>query len=195
MSLLAAARGVCHMIKRPRGVTIIGVLLFVQGLVEAVAVARALAPLIPPLAHALPPGWVVAAHAPSNSDWIGLGTQAVVAVLSLVGGVGMLRLRPWAWVVAMLLEGYALTLYLWAYFRGHPLYLQMLIAAVIVFYLNTRAVRHVFDAVRRHAASSATPVTLPTGALDGSQSPALGDQSVHDRQDSAPETTHAPGVS
>jgi len=183
------------MIKRPRGVTIIGVLLFVQGLVQAVAIALALAPLIPSLAHALPPGITVAAHRPSNGDWIGFGTQAVVAVLSLVGGVGMLGLRPWAWVVAMLLEGYALTLYLWAYFTGRPRYLEMLIAAVIVFYLNTRAVRSVFDAVRRRAASGAPDSAVPTSALDSSPSAAPRDQSAHDRHDSAPEATHAPGVS
>jgi hypothetical protein len=128
------------------------------------------------------------AHRPSNGDWIGFGTQSVVAVLSLVGGVGMLRLSQWAWVVAMLLQGYALTLYLWAYFTGRPHYLEMLIAAVIVFYLNTRPVRSVFEGVRRNASRDAAPSIASAGALD--RSPPTGP-----RDQSAPDITRAPGVS
>jgi hypothetical protein len=121
---------------RPRGVTIIGCLLIVEGLVLGVSVGSAI------LAGGMTPDQQVirSIGAVPAGGWIGVGAYAIVATLMLAGGVALLMMLPWSWTVAMLLQGYALTLNLWSYFNDHPLYLQMLIAVVIVFYLNSRDV-------------------------------------------------------
>ena len=137
--------------KRPRGVTIISCLLLVQGLIGILTVG-ALA-----LAHWLPTQVLLNFGVTSVIGWAGAGAYvlvALLALLALIGGVALLMMRPWAWTLAMLLEGYALALNLWSFFQGHPFYLQMLLGTVIVFYLNTRDVYRAFQAR-----------LYPTGAL------------------------------
>lgn len=53
-----------------------------------------------------------------------------------------------AWVAAMLLVGIGLVYNIWSYLEGTPLYLNMLIHVIAVFYLNERGVRLAFDPPR-----------------------------------------------
>lgn len=148
--------------KRPRGVTIISCLLLVQGLVGILSVGLIATIGALALAHRLPQQALVSLGVTSVIGWAGAGAYVLVALLAFIGGVALLLMRPWAWTLAMLLEGYALALALWSFYQGHPLYLQMLLSVVIVFYLNTRDVYRAFQAR-----------LYPTGALlpDGPDSP------------------------
>ena len=98
------------------------------------------------LAHRLPAEALISLGVTSVIGWAGAGAYVLVALLALIGGVALLLMRPWAWTLAMLLEGYALALALWSFSQGHPLYLQMLLSVAIVFYLNTRDVYRAFQA-------------------------------------------------
>ena len=132
--------------KRPRGVTIISCLLLIQGLVGIVTASLIATVGALVLAHRLPTQVVLSFGVTSVIGWAGAGVFVVVSLLAFIGGVALLLLRPWAWTLTMLLEGYALAINLWSFFQGHPFYLQMLLSSVIVFYLNTRDVYRAFQA-------------------------------------------------
>ena len=72
-----------------------------------------------------------------------------LALLALVVSIGLFRLKPWAWLLAMAMEGLNLTSALTAYVVGHPEYVNMLLGIIIVMSLNQREVREAF--VRRDA--------------------------------------------
>lgn len=159
--------------KRPRGVTIIGVLMFIQGLIAALLVGVLVAPTLAVGVGALPPILLPVSALETLPGPLAVGAQAVLGVLSLVGGIAILQLRPWAWFVAMLLQGIALVANLVSYFEGRPPYLSLLLAVVIVFYLNARAIRQVFDLVQLHTdstslgAAPASPLPAATEPIHG----------------------------
>ena len=63
----------------------------------------------------------------------------------LVAAIGLLRLRRWAWVLAMLIVGYRMANNLWLYASGgDAAELEMLLDVVMVFYLNQRDVQRAF---------------------------------------------------
>src|SRR5271166_3899500 len=96
--------------KRPRGVTIISCLLLVQGLVGILTVGLIVTVGALALAHRLATELLPSFGATSVVGWAGAGAYVLVALLAIVGGVALLLMRPWAWTLAMLLEGYALAL-------------------------------------------------------------------------------------
>jgi hypothetical protein len=67
-----------------------------------------------------------------------------LSVLNLTVAVGMLLLRHWAWLAALILQGVILAWGLVTYYRGEPHYVTMAVAALLVFYLNLREVRRPF---------------------------------------------------
>jgi hypothetical protein len=107
--------------KRPRGVTIISCLLLIQGLVGILTVGLIVTVGALALARRLPTQALLSFGVTSVIGWAGAGVYLLVALLALIGGVAHLLMRPWAWTLAMLLEGYALALNLWSFFQGHPL--------------------------------------------------------------------------
>lgn len=146
--------------KRPRGVIIIGCLLFLQGLVLSALVAVPAATLILALRGQLPSDLVISLEGITPLSWASIGANAVVAILSLVGGVALLLVRPWAWTLALLVQGYSLAVDLWGILQGRTPYLEMLVPIVIIFYLNTRSVTRFFETLRHH--TSVRPHTAPT---------------------------------
>jgi hypothetical protein len=146
--------------KRPRGVTIIGSLLFVQGLVGILTAGVIIAAHFPGLFQQLPSEVRINLDITSAENWTYISVYAIISLLALIGGFALLLMRPWAWTVAMLVQGYALVIDLWTFFHGEVLYLQMLLAIVIVFYLNTREVRSVFQ-TRQHPMEDATLLNAP----------------------------------
>lgn len=134
--------------KRPRGVTIIGCLLLAQGLLQGALIGVVVSAYVSTLVQRAP-SWLIPVLANmSIGDWASISANAIIAILALVGGGALLLLRPWAWTVAMLLQGYSLTIDLWSIYLGYRPYLEMLLPIVIVFYLNTREVRRVFETLR-----------------------------------------------
>ena len=71
--------------------------------------------------------------------------QSVLAVLRLVCLFGLWRLKRWAWFLMMLLLTYSMAVDIVAFFRGHPIYIAMLLNVAMVFYLNQREVQELFE--------------------------------------------------
>jgi hypothetical protein len=70
--------------------------------------------------------------------FVGLG------LLALVVSIGLFRLKRWAWLLAMTMEGLNLANALLAYRIGHPEYVTMVVGVVTVLALNQREVRQFF---------------------------------------------------
>jgi hypothetical protein len=135
--------------KRPFGVTIIGALLLLQGLVLVVSVAVGVWLRITHQGDGQQTTIVIAFGGFMLYEWPAVVVGGALGVFSVAAGIGVLRLHPWAWFVAMVLQGWTLATLLVDYFiRGGGSYLNMLLAATIVFYLNTRSVRETFDLAR-----------------------------------------------
>jgi ABC-type multidrug transport system fused ATPase/permease subunit len=114
----------------------------------------------------LPSDLVISLEGISPLNWASVGANAIVAVLSLIGGVALLLVRPWAWTLALLVQGYSLAVDLWGVYQGRTPYLEMLIPIVIIFYLNTRSVSRFFESLRHRTEvrPHTTPVVLNTNA-------------------------------
>jgi hypothetical protein len=77
-------------------------------------------------------------------DRLALMLIAPIALLSLFGGIAILRLKRWAWVVLMLFLVLALLLNLVRSYFQQPDYGLMLIYAALVLILNQPDVRQAF---------------------------------------------------
>lgn len=79
-------------------------------------------------------------------DLVGFGLalligRLVLGVFMLIAGLGLLRLKSWAWLMAMIIQGLLLALLLLEYWNGTPLYAELLVSATLVFLLNQREVQ------------------------------------------------------
>jgi uncharacterized membrane protein (DUF2068 family) len=152
--------------KRTIGVTIIGWFVLLQGVVQIILSSLLLSVIIaqwtptPPLDRVI----VVADEGRSATTGIMLLSSAYITlgVFAMVSGVGMLRMRAWAWLMAMIIQGIAMTIGLFSYFQGEPSYLEMLFSVVIVFYLNQRDIQRAFS-VAQHQKE---PTSLRTVEAD-----------------------------
>ncbi len=157
--------------KRPFGVTLVGVLLLVQGLL-LVALAAAVIFLNVSLAGSL--SGVVLTTNMTRLTPTGVLSAVLVGVLGIfiaLSGIGVLRVVSWAWLAAMALQGWTLALFLFSYFiRGqstYSTYPSVLLSVIIVFYLNSRTVRHTFDRIRRReSAVGAVPTAITYTGTD-----------------------------
>lgn len=68
----------------------------------------------------------------------------LLAFLGVVIALALLRLKSWAWMAAIELQGLGLMAALYAYIRGNPNYIGMLISIILVFYLNQQEIRAAF---------------------------------------------------
>ena len=127
--------------KRPLSITIIGVLILCQGLVFT-AVAGVTLPLVSAIVFRwLPPGYVAELPNYTQRELLFAGAALVMGICCLVSGVGVLRLRSWAWLMAMIVQGINLSTELFNYLRSQPVYFNMLVSVIIVLYLNQRDVQ------------------------------------------------------
>ena len=113
------------------------------GLYEAI-VAEALGVWMIDIAHGfqIPPGLTTVFFL--TSTWLVLGVASVIV------GVGLRRLRPWAWTAALILEGAILVLGLEAYFNRRAdisFYLGVAVAVVVTLLLNQREILTLYRAV------------------------------------------------
>ncbi|MCB0130017.1 MAG: hypothetical protein KDD78_04185 [Caldilineaceae bacterium] len=58
---------------------------------------------------------------------------------------GMWTMQRWAWFATMVLQGMGLTVAIWQHFNGGEPYVNMFLSVLIVFYLNQREVRRIFN--------------------------------------------------
>lgn len=163
--------------KRPFGVTLVGALLLVQGLL-LLMLAAAVIFLNVSLAGSIS-GVVLTANL-TRLTVTGVLSAMLIGVLGIfiaLSGIGMLRLVSWAWIAAMALQGWTLALFLFGYFiRGqsnYSTYPSVLLTLIIVFYLNSRTVRRTFDRIRRResAAVAVPPAITHTGVTTETEVP------------------------
>ena len=70
---------------------------------------------------------------------------ALIGILGLPLTIALLKLKRWAWLPAMSLQGLALLLGIIEYLQRRPYYIGMLLGAVIVLLLNQREVHHALN--------------------------------------------------
>jgi hypothetical protein len=79
-------------------------------------------------------------------DMITISIIDIVLIVALALVIaGLLTRQRWAWVMTMIIIGISLLIGILEYFQESPRYLNMLIGVIIVFYLNERNVRRVYD--------------------------------------------------
>lgn len=157
--------------KRPFGVTLVGVLLLVQGLFLMILAGAAFF-LNATQGSAVPAPLLALDY--TTLTITGVLSAMIVGALGIfivLSGIGVLRLLSWAWLAAMALQGWTLALFLWSHFTraqsdysGYP---GVFLSVVIVFYLHSRAVRSTFDLVRRRESARAVPQPIAHAALSG----------------------------
>jgi hypothetical protein len=72
------------------------------------------------------------------------GLPVVLGIALLAVAVGLWQLRPWAWLLAMSLQGLSLGQALTMYLLGDPDYWSMALSAFVVLALNQEEVREAF---------------------------------------------------
>lgn len=120
---------------RPAGITIIGVLASVAGIIYLLQGIRILGFV------AFGPG-----QAWSNVSLTGWSTLILGIVWILVGGA-FLSLRPWAWIFGVIVVGLSLITAFWGNINGWQfgdLFVAMIVPLVILFYLNSDKVKAAF---------------------------------------------------
>ncbi len=115
-------------VRRPRGVIIIAALLLIQAGVWTATGTLYFSEL---------PVFRLPAMETSAFALALAGVNVIVAV-------GMIFLRPWAWVGAMTVQGLSLVAGLWSYSLGERDYPLMVTSVMVVLYLNLREVRRPF---------------------------------------------------
>jgi hypothetical protein len=70
--------------------------------------------------------------------------MVILAVFGVFVAIALFRLKAWAWLAAMSLQGIGLVAALYGYITGRPNYVGMLIGLILVLYLNQYEVRIAF---------------------------------------------------
>jgi len=121
--------------RRPAGITIIGVLSFVAGVIYLLQGIRIL-------------GFVVfgPGQAFTNVSLSGWGS-IILGVFWIAVGGAFLSLRPWAWFFGVIVVGLSLIAAFWGNINGWQLgdlFAAMIVPLVILFYLNSDHVKAAF---------------------------------------------------
>ena len=66
-------------------------------------------------------------------------------VVGLVISFGLWQLKRWAWFLIMIQLGVSMAGGLWLYKQGTPIYSNMIVDVITVFYLNQREVQQAFE--------------------------------------------------
>jgi hypothetical protein len=162
--------------KRPLGVVVIGVLMLLEGLPLGLLGATALAMRFNALPAAIPPDATHQLELVAPEGLLTMVLWAGLGVLLLLGGIGILLLRPWAWLLAMVLQGVTLANLLYGYSAGRQDYPGMALGVVVVFYLNSRSVRLAFNLARQRATGqqNARGPSVPGGVSPAAKTPRRG---------------------
>lgn len=141
--------------ERPRGITLISALILIEGLLFAVGGSLALALFVlreVAGSELQLPSFDLTALI--RHPVIGPSAFLVLGSFGIVGGIGMLQLRSWSWLVAMITQGITLAIGISAYLRGTRdplLFAGLFFGAAIVFVLNRRDTQSIFRLAQRRA--------------------------------------------
>jgi len=121
--------------RRPAGITIIGVLSFVAGVIYLLQGIRILGFVVFGLGQAF-----------TNVSLSGWGS-IILGVFWIAVGGAFLSLRPWAWFFGVIVVGLSLIAAFWGNINGWQfgdLFAAMIVPLVILFYLNSDHVKAAF---------------------------------------------------
>ncbi|MBK9941392.1 MAG: hypothetical protein IPP13_07205 [Kouleothrix sp.] len=128
--------------KRPRSITLVGILLVLYGLALIAIAGLFVVVLLWPDLLQIERAEVRALLAQIGElDAVLLGGQLLIGMCMLIGGIGLLQLRGWAWLMSIIGLGVHLLILLIDYWRREPLYWAMLFSAMLCFLLNLREVK------------------------------------------------------
>jgi len=119
--------------QRPRAISFVAGLLLLQGLLET------LVGILELYSHVEDNGLMM-----NTWQHALAGLPVVVGIALLAVAVGLWQLRPWAWLLAMSLQGLSLGQALTVYLLGEPDYWSMALSAFVVLALNQEEVREAF---------------------------------------------------
>ena len=85
---------------------------------------------------------------------IAAAVEVTLAILTIIGAIGLLLRTRWGWVMTMLLVGVNLLIGLIDIAVGEPRFIVLLIHTVTAFYLNQRSVRSMAASVLHEPAST-----------------------------------------
>lgn len=138
----------CQCMKRPTSVTLLGILVFIQGLIFTVLSSVALL-LSTNVSELLPPGIASELSAVRVQDLLVAASALIMGGVCLISSVGILRLRSWAWLMALIAQAINLFAEIINYTRGQANYMSLLVSTIIVFALNQRDVQIAFRVAHR----------------------------------------------
>ena len=127
--------------RRPRSVTFVAILLVLYGLTLAFLVGLVVLVLVQPDALEIDQ-WTLRGILAQISDFdiVLLGGQLLMGLFMTVGGFGLLRMRGWAWLMAIIALGVHLLILLINYVGVTPSYWEMLFSATMIFLVNLQEV-------------------------------------------------------
>jgi hypothetical protein len=134
--------------RRPRSVTFVGILLVLYGLTLVCLVGLVALVLVQPDAIEIDQ-WTLRGVLAEISDFdvVLLGGQLLMGVFMTLGGIGVLQMRGWAWLMAIIALGVHLLILLINYWRGTPSYWEMLFSATMIFLVNLQEVHQTLGLV------------------------------------------------
>jgi hypothetical protein len=142
-------------IKRPQGITLLGTVILLEGLLFTLGGSLALAFFL--LRQFADPELQLPAFDLTSlirHPVIGPSAFLVLGSFGIVGGIGVLQLRSWAWLLAMNTQGMTLAIGIAAYLRGTRdplLFVGLFLGSLIVFVLNRRDTQSIFRLAQRWA--------------------------------------------
>ncbi len=145
--------------KRPFAITLIGWLLLLEGLLTTIVSGLGLTMLAAVLFEVLPAHISEDFVMPRLPELGFVPSAFVLGIFSLVSSIGLLRLRAWGWLMTMIVQGISLIIGLAEYVQGEANYLRMLFSVVIVFFLNQRTIKQVFEIITHTSSATHQPTT------------------------------------
>lgn len=142
---------------RPFGVTVIALLLLVNGVIALAQGSTRLIELYQERAGLTGPDFLEDL-ADATEDWTARDWLTVPFTISgIILAWGMLTLHPRAWLATMALQAIYLVIHLYDYFNGEPRTLGLVVTLATVFYLNLRDVQLAFRSAPPAARNAPTP--------------------------------------
>jgi hypothetical protein len=134
--------------RRPRSVTFVGILLGLYGLALIFLAGLVMVVLLQPDVAGENPLALknILSHI-SDFDVVLLGGQLLMGGFMTIGGIGVLRMRGWGWLMAIIALGVHLLILLINYVRGTPSYWEMLVSATMIFLVNLQEVHQTLGLV------------------------------------------------
>lgn len=150
--------------RRPRSVTLVGILLLLYGLLLSSVSAGVVVLLwnpgvvddITPISRAI----TVNLLSTNQFDLMILIDMLLIGIVMVVGGIGILRLRGWAWLMALIGLCVHLVVQIISYWRGQPSYWEMLLSAVMILLLNLREAQQALGLVDNPAETTSNADAL-----------------------------------